>query len=95
MSGPELTTLAQTGYISDMKNGTTIRFLSVTEAAKELGYASRSTLLALAKDEKIPGAIKIGATWAIPDAWVESQKKEGKPKGKGGPRGKGVRGKNK
>lgn len=73
----------------------TPQYLSLSEAAERLGYAGTSTLRLNAIAGKIPGAFKIGKTWAVPVEWVNQQEKDGKPPGAGGPRGKGVRGKRK
>ncbi|MDR2892976.1 MAG: hypothetical protein LBV80_07830 [Deltaproteobacteria bacterium] len=68
-----------------------IKYLSLSEAAAELGYGSTSTLRMLCRKKCIAGATKIGAYWAIPSGWVNEQKTAGKTKTAGGPRGKGIR----
>ena len=55
------------------------RYLSLSEAAERLGYMNSGSLGKLARDNKIPGAIKINSKWALPLDWVtrqEEQKKE-------------------
>jgi len=67
------------------------RLISISDAAARLGYKDTNTLRILARDSKIPGAFKIGKTWALPLAWVEQKEKEEKesvPQGKGWRRGK-------
>lgn len=69
----------------------TPQYISLTEAAQRLGYGSTSTLALKCREERIPGALKIGKTWAVPTAWVEEQEKLEKQPITGGIRGSGVR----
>lgn len=57
-------------------------YYTTAEAAEKLGYAVPDTLRQLIGRGRIPGAVKIGKTWLIPESWVMEQEKTG-PIGKG------------
>ena len=48
-------------------------YTTITQAAKALGYASPSTLQAMARDGRISEAVKIAKTWFIPLAWLRAE----------------------
>ena len=43
-----------------------MKYLSVTETAERWGISTRRIQI-LCNEDRIPGAIRIGRTWAIPD----------------------------
>ena len=49
-------------------------YLSISQAAEALGYASTGTLRLYCIEGRIPGAVKIGSMWAIPRVWVLSER---------------------
>lgn len=49
-------------------------YLTLSQAAEALGYASRSPLSLYYKDGRIPGAIQRGTRWYIPRIWVLSER---------------------
>ena len=46
--------------------GYEMKYLSVTETAERWGISTRRIQI-LCNEDRIPGAIRIGRTWAIPD----------------------------
>lgn len=50
-------------------------YYTTTEAAEKLGYATGETLRQFIVAGKIPGTIKVGKTWFIPEQWVLEQAK--------------------
>lgn len=57
-------------------------YYTTKEAAEKLGYATTATLAKFCSSGLIVGAVKVGKTWFIPEAWVLEQEKI-KPMGKG------------
>lgn len=57
-------------------------YYTTKEAAEKLGYAMSTTIKRFCADGRITGAIKVGKTWFIPEAWVLEQEKTS-PIGKG------------
>lgn len=49
-----------------MHGGYEMKYLSVTETAERWGISTRRIQI-LCNEDRIPGAIRIGRTWAIPD----------------------------
>ena len=43
-----------------------MKYLSVTQTAEKWGISTRRIQI-LCKEERIPGAMRIGSVWAIPD----------------------------
>jgi hypothetical protein len=54
-------------------------YISVTEAAARLGVIPRRVRV-LAIDGRIPGAVRISGTWAIPKAFADPRRSRGRPK---------------
>lgn len=52
-------------------------YFTVTEAADRLGYKAPNTVRRLCIANRIPGAIKVGKMWLIPEIWVFEQEKIG------------------
>ena len=50
-------------------------YLTLSEAAKALGYASPSSLSLYVNQGRISGAQRIGRTWLIPKVWLDSELK--------------------
>lgn len=57
-------------------------YYTTKEAAEKLGYATGETLRQFIVAGKVPGTIKVGKTWFIPEVWVDEQEKIA-PIGKG------------
>ena len=57
-------------------------YYTTKEAAEKLGYKVTSNLRAACSSGFLGGAVKVGKTWFIPEAWVEAQAKI-PPTGKG------------
>ena len=49
-------------------------YLTLSQAAEALGYSSISSLSVYCKEGRIPGVERVGRSWLIPKAWVESEK---------------------
>ena len=60
-------------------------YLTISQVAKALGYATTSYLVRQCKGGCIPGATQEGKLWYVPRSWVLAEK------GKS-PRGQGARG---
>ena len=50
-------------------------YLTLSQAAKALGYSNSSTLAAYCREGRVPGARKDGKLWYIPRLWVAEERK--------------------
>ena len=60
-------------------------YYTTKEAAEKLGYKTADSLKHYCQQGKIPGVLKVGKTWLIPESWIEKTEKEPvNPKGNRG-----------
>ena len=67
-----------------MNNVDITDYISLSQAAQALGYASTGTLRLYCLEGRIPGTAKIGRNWLIPRQWVLSERENPSISGRGG-----------